>query len=397
MTESKKIGVLSAIIVQMNAMIGAGIVAIPAFLAEEVGLAGILSYVLSTITILCLAISLAKLAKNYQGKGWTYLYPSLYGGHILGMVSSFCYILGVLIAMGFVAKQCGIWIHEILPILDPYIFSIIMVMLLTFIVIAGTKTSSIGQFIISAAVVMSIIIISTVCFLNFNPKLLTPFMPHGIKPVFSIAPKILFGYLGFECIISLYAITHNPQKNIMKAAISGVILVSLLYMIFAVSILSAITVDTFLLHKGSSLAAIFITAFPKHKYLNSLIYIGGIFAIIGTLHSMIWTLSLQITDITKKIQNASLLKFSQISTGSIKRSALLCALIICLTVLLLHDEIILAIAVSLMIISYLLTISSLFFKKEEIKSYRIIYPILAVIGGFIMIGFSINSIFVYFR
>ena len=334
--------------------------------------------------------SLAKLSALHTGRGWTYLYPSLYGGHTLGMISSFCYIFGVLIAMGFVAQQAGIWMSEIIPIAPIYL-SLSIVLILTLIVIAGTQTSSIGQYIISAIVVLSIIITSVICMLNFNPKLLTPFMPYGVKSVFTAAPKVLFGYLGFECVVSLYSITHNPQKNVMKAAISGVIFVGLLYLMFATTILAAIQPNYFSLDKGSSLAIILTKVFPQHKYLNNLIYIGGLFAILGTLHSMIWTTSLLSLDVLKKIKNRAVLKIFNLSNLSMKKSVLLSALIICISSMLLHEEIILSAAVLLMTITYVLSIVSIFLKKEEMKSFKFLYASLAIIGGILMIGFSINS------
>jgi len=396
MIESKKIGLSSAIIVQMNAMIGAGIVAIPAFLAQQVGPAGILSHILSIVTVLCMSISLARLSIAHPAKGWTYQYPSQYGGHILGMISSFSYIFGVLIAMGFLAKQAGVWINEILPIIDPSFLSISVVILLTLLVVAGAQTSSIGQFVISIVVLLSIIIISLICFTHFDSKLLTPFMPNGIKSVFSTAPKILFGYLGFECVISLHSITHNPQKNVMKAGVRGVILVGLLYLIFSSTILSAIAPEQFASEQGTSLALLLSKLFPNHKYLNNLIYLGGLFAILGTIHSMIWTIALLLTDIVKRSKNRSFLKLFELIAKNVNRSTITVALIICLSALLLHDEVILSMTVSLMTLSYILSIATIFFKKDLIKSYRIIYAILAVIGCSIMLGFSINSIFQYF-
>lgn len=88
-------------------------------------------------------------------------------------------------------------------------------------------------------------------------------MPYGVKSVFSIAPKVLFGYLGFECVVSLYGTTHNPQKNVMKAVVREVALVGILYSMFATTILAAIALENFLLEKRSSLATILTKIFPQ--------------------------------------------------------------------------------------------------------------------------------------
>ena len=47
-----KIGLGVALITGINAMVGAGVVSIPGFLAKQVGPAGLLSYVLSIVVVL---------------------------------------------------------------------------------------------------------------------------------------------------------------------------------------------------------------------------------------------------------------------------------------------------------------------------------------------------------
>ena len=56
-----KIGVATATIIGMNAMIGAGIFSAPAAMAAHVGPAGILAYVFVVISVWFIASSLARL------------------------------------------------------------------------------------------------------------------------------------------------------------------------------------------------------------------------------------------------------------------------------------------------------------------------------------------------
>ncbi|MFC1894917.1 hypothetical protein ACFLYH_03135, partial [Candidatus Dependentiae bacterium] len=72
----EKIGIRSAVIVGINAMVGAGIVAIPTVLASKVGPAGIISCIISTIAVMCIGVSLGRAAEICPGDGWNYLYTS---------------------------------------------------------------------------------------------------------------------------------------------------------------------------------------------------------------------------------------------------------------------------------------------------------------------------------
>jgi len=89
--KSQKIGLFLAIIIQLNAMVGAGVVAIPSFMIQEAGPSGLLSCIFSIFIVLCMTISLGRLSSLHPGAGWSYRYPAIWGGHFLGMISSSAY------------------------------------------------------------------------------------------------------------------------------------------------------------------------------------------------------------------------------------------------------------------------------------------------------------------
>src|SRR5918996_1117742 len=88
---SPKIGVTTATIVGMNAMIGAGIFTAPAALASSVGPAGIVLYAGVVLAVWCMALSLARLASLYPEEGSFYVYAKQWGGHWIGLLASGLY------------------------------------------------------------------------------------------------------------------------------------------------------------------------------------------------------------------------------------------------------------------------------------------------------------------
>jgi len=169
--QDKKIGLFSAVVVQTNAMIGAGVVAIPAILAETTGALGLLSFGLCILIVFCMTVSLGELSLLHGGKGWCYRFPSLWGKHLAGMIASSCYVLGVLVAMGFVAREAGVWLHEILPFLGPTVLCIGIIAILTLFVVAGKNVSSFWQYFYSAMIFLGITITMMVCFSHFDEEL----------------------------------------------------------------------------------------------------------------------------------------------------------------------------------------------------------------------------------
>ena len=102
-------------------MVGVGVITIPSMLAQKVGPAGIFSYLISVLIVVALGISLGRVAFRYPGNGWTYLYPSRWAGHKVGLFSAISYLIGVLVAMGFLIQQAGVWAHQFIPMVHKII------------------------------------------------------------------------------------------------------------------------------------------------------------------------------------------------------------------------------------------------------------------------------------
>ena len=99
MHSSQKIGLTTATIIGMNAMIGAGIFSTPTKLLSYVGPAGILAYLFVVIAVWFMASSFARLGQLFPTEGSFYTYARQWGGHSMGLVSSGSYILGIVIAI----------------------------------------------------------------------------------------------------------------------------------------------------------------------------------------------------------------------------------------------------------------------------------------------------------
>src|SRR5690606_878530 len=111
-TNGTKIGVATATIVGMNAMIGSGIFTTPAALAANVGPAGILAFIFVVISAWFMAQSLARVAYLYPEEGAFYTYAKPWSGHVGGMLASMAYLFGLMIAMGLLAQMSGIYLQH---------------------------------------------------------------------------------------------------------------------------------------------------------------------------------------------------------------------------------------------------------------------------------------------
>jgi len=290
MSDTNKIGLLAATIIGINAMIGAGIFAMPAKLAFLVGPASALSYAVSAVLVLFIVFALGRLAVLHPGDAWGYRYPALWGGHLVGMIASIGYVAGVTIAMGFLTQQLGVWVSSWVPY-DPVTIGVSLLVLIVGLVVAGAEVSAVGQYIIAACVVVPMVVASVTCWLHADKNLLLPFAPYGYGAVVTSLPVILFSLLGFESISSLYRTVADPKRNVPRAALYSVAIVALLFAFFIVGALGAIDKSFFAGGVNQAFAEALVAAIPSCGWLRVLISVGAFFAIFGTLHSMTWSVA----------------------------------------------------------------------------------------------------------
>ena len=391
--DAQKISMAAAAVIAFNAMVGAGVLLMPAILNSLVGPASIFTLLLSSLLVLTMGLSLGKAAEVYPGAGWSYLYPSKWAGHKIGLLSSFSYIIGLLLAMGVLVQQAGIWVHKVIPFIPVQPLGIYILLILMVLILAGAKTSSGVQYLIDALVIIGLFLSGLFGWLNFNPSTLTPFMPKGFTSIFSAGPSLLFSFLGFECVCSLYPIVREPGKNVPRALAFSVLGVATLYFTFVFGLLYSIPSEYFAGGVNVPLVDVLLVAFPKYKILGWLVTTGAIFGIVGTLHSVVWAVSELLTSVLEKVQSRFIKTTLKKGFWNEKVSVLFCTAIVLLSALMAHGESLVSIIAFFIVPSYTLSIISLLFIKNKKKTQNIFITIFALLGGGLMIYFSGASAF----
>ncbi len=302
---TKTIGVITATIVGMNAMIGAGIFSVPAALGAYVGPAGLLTYAFVILAVWFMGSSMARLAQMYPEEGSFYTYAYQWGGHTAGLLAAGAYLVGLIIAMGLLIQITGDYLHVTFPQLSPFILSVIALLLLIILNSVGVSLSQAGQMILICCTVLPILLTTIMCLLKGNSANFSPFMPYGWTNVFTASKQVIFGFFGFECAASLFKVVENPKKNVPRALMYAIALVGTLYMLFVGSIIFAVPLAYFTDPK-IPLSQILGIIFPDNPWLLKVIHFSILSAILGTVHSMIWSSSELLVAYLTKFKNKSL-------------------------------------------------------------------------------------------
>jgi amino acid transporter len=393
----EKIGLATAIIVGMNAMIGAGIFTIPAALTTNMGPIGILSFFIVAVGVWALAQSFARIAQLNPKEGSFYTYASLWGDHTAGSIANMSYLIGLLIAMGLLTHAAGSYLFEIIPFGSEYIMGIITLILLVILNIKGAALSQLGQNILIICTLFPLLATTLLCFTKADISNLTPFAPYGIAPMFSQMDIVIFSFFGFESAASLFNVVKDPEKNLPKAITYSVMLVAGIYLMFVASLLLAIPAEVFKENAGSPLPVILGTIFPNSPLLLKAIHFSCLSAILGTLHSMIWGSSNLLFSFAKKARN---LPVQLLIAGNIvtqKTTVLIIGLGIFASFSMLHDNSFFYLTALFLLIAFLLSIRPLLKIEAEWDSGQNYITILGILTAIVIGFFAVkNLLFSFF-
>lgn len=302
MSVDNKIGVTTATIIGMNAMIGAGIFGIPVALAANVGPAGIVTTIFVAIAVWFMAISLARVAALFPAEGSFYVYSKQWGGHNLGILASGAYLIGLMVGMGLLAQMAGYNLQHYFPHMTAQSLGLITLIALIILNLFGVVLSEIGQQILICTTVFPLLASILICFSKTNFNNLMPFAPYGWLNVLKASKTVIFSFFGFECAASLFTIVKDPQRNVPKALAYSIAIVSVLYILFTTAIIVSIPLSTFT-SATMPISAVLKIAFPDLTWPITAIHLSVLSAIIGTIHSMMWGSSNLLISLIKQLKN----------------------------------------------------------------------------------------------
>lgn len=385
-----KISLFVATIIGLNAMIGAGILTMPAALSAQAGPAGMLSFVLAALVVLCMSYAFSRLTINRPSQAWSYDYTAQWAGHSAGMIVAACYLIGIIVGMGFLIQQAGIWAQAILPGPDWLLGAVLHVVLIG-LVIAGARASTLGQYGIAVIMIASLFVTAGLCLTRFDVQRLIPFAPHGVTPILLATPKAMFAMLGFESVISLFTIVRDPDKNVPRAAVAAVVIVALIYLFFIGSVLVSIPQN--LLSGGThvTLATVMTQFMPEYGFASHLIWLGGFFCIIGTLHSMIWSGNVLFYECLEHAKHGQRLRDGLLQDKRI--GVILIGGLMLLVGLTMSSDVVLDLAVAAVAVSYVASIIGLLKVRREWTSGRNIIALFAIAGGMTFFLFAMTHLF----
>lgn len=286
--ENAKFSFGGATLYGINAVIGSGIFLLPRTIYQDLGPASLVAMVLDAVLVLMLAVCFAEVAGYFNKNGGAFQYSKTAFGDFIGFNVGVLGWFVTIIAWAAMAAGFAKLLIQTFPALEGQntVISICLVIFLSVINSMGIKTSKIFTIVITIAKLIPIIAFTLIAVFfiknginqgNFTPFLqLNPDMTLS-KAMASTSLTVFYAFIGFEALPVVAGEMRNAKKNVPKAIIGSISIVSLLYFMIIAGTIAML--GTGILQSNAPVQDAFVEMIgPAGKWIIS---IGALISIAG--------------------------------------------------------------------------------------------------------------------
>ncbi|MBN1978864.1 MAG: amino acid permease [Anaerolineae bacterium] len=224
----RELGVKEGLAIGLGTMIGAGIFVLSTVAAERVGRAAALSYLLTGMICLPVAMVISELATGMPRAGGSYTFITQALGPLAGSVVGPANWLGLTFANGFYLVATGQYLALFLPV-PPWAGAAATGLLFTWLNYRGAKISGSVQYVVVLLLIAILTLFVAVGIPQTAPISADSFASHGWGAVVSVIGLIIVSFTGFEKVSTISEEIKNPDRNLPRAIIGSVAIATFIY------------------------------------------------------------------------------------------------------------------------------------------------------------------------
>ena len=227
----------SATALYVGAVLGPGLLIVPALAAEAAGPASLVAWVLLLVLSAPLAATFAALGVRFPEAGGTAAYVRAAFGRRPGAVTGWWFLVGVVLGAPAVALAGGYYVAELLGTgRDGAVVAAAGMMGIV------AVANSIGLHVTArlqlglAGVLAALLLVAVVSALpESRAEHWTPFAPHGWGAVGTAASLLMLSFIGWEAVSHLAGELRDPARQLPRAIFGALAIVVVLYLGLAVA------------------------------------------------------------------------------------------------------------------------------------------------------------------
>ncbi|WP_372442782.1 amino acid permease [Streptomyces pactum] len=303
-TLRRSLGMWQLTMISIGATLGTGIFVVLGEAVPEAGPAVVLSFVIAGLTALFSALSYAELAGTIPVSGSSYSYAYATLGEVVAWVCGWCLILEYGVSVAAVAVGWGQYLNELLdgtigvtiptalaapPGEDGGVFNLpalLVVLLAMAFLLGGAKESARANTVMVGVKIAALLLFCAVAFTGIRAGNYTPFMPLGMAGVSAAGATLFFSYIGFDAASTAGEEAKNPQRDLPRAIMLSLFIVTALYCLVAAVAVGALPWRRF---DGSEAAlAGIMESVTGHSFWAVLLAAGAVVAIASVVLTVLY-------------------------------------------------------------------------------------------------------------
>ncbi|MGP9502398.1 amino acid permease [Specibacter sp. AOP5-B1-6] len=298
----RSFGVLQLTMISVGATLGTGIFVI---LGDSVPMAGpaiFISFLIAGVAALLSAISYAEMAGMVPVSGSSYSYTYATLGEGMAWICGWCLVLEYAVSVAAVAVGAGQYINESVAglgwVLPDFMSqppgsggvmnlpAMAIVLLSMVLLMRGARESAWVNTTIVFIKIVILLFFCTVAFTAFNAGNFDPLMPMGAAGVSAAASRVFFSYIGFDAASTAGEEAKNPQRDLPRAIMLSMVIVTSIYVLVAVAAIGAREWTWF---EGTEAALVKILQEITHQpWIAAVFAIGAVLAITSVVLAVLY-------------------------------------------------------------------------------------------------------------
>ena len=227
-----RLGLVQASALYIAAVLGTGILVLPALAATTAGPASVLSVVAVLLLSIPLAGTFAALASRFPDSGGVATYVRLALGKTAARMAGYWFFFGVCVGTPVVATLGATYLVSIFGG-DRWVIVVVAVLILIPPFISnsfGLRVSGAVQLVLTGALVAIVVTVVVLASPGADARNFTPFLPHGWGGVGAAISLFVWAFAGWEAVTHIAAEFRNPRRTIPLATAIAIVFVGAAYL-----------------------------------------------------------------------------------------------------------------------------------------------------------------------
>ena len=223
----------------VGAVLGTGVIALPALAADAAGPASLIAWLLLIVASAPLAFTFAALGARHPDAGGVAHYARLAFGPRASAVVGWCFYAAVPPGSTAAALFAGYYAESAFGGGRRVVVGTALALMLTVAGVNwfGVRMSGRAQFVLGIVLLGFILFAVIFALPSADPDNLRPFAPHGWGAIAPASALLVWSFVGWEAITHLTGEFRDPRGDLARATTAAVVVVGVIYLAVAVTVI----------------------------------------------------------------------------------------------------------------------------------------------------------------